>query len=103
MNYQVTIKKIPEMTVYYWEKRLKKYSDMMQVIPEIGEEVRKYNPDLKCCEPPYAFQESPGGAPHYHRDLFTSNINIHSIAVCFETWNNILFFMFPTVYFHVIH
>ena len=41
MKYQVTIKEIPEMTVYYWEKRLEKYSDMMQVIPEIGEEVRK--------------------------------------------------------------
>ena len=37
MKYQVTIKEIPEMTVYYWEKRLEKYSDMMQVIPEIGE------------------------------------------------------------------
>ena len=36
MKYQVTIKEIPEMTVYYWEKRLEKYSDMMQVIPEIG-------------------------------------------------------------------
>lgn len=46
MKYQITIKEIPEMTVYYWEKRLAKYSDMMQVIPEIGEEVRKYNPDL---------------------------------------------------------
>ena len=61
MKYQVTIKEIPEMTVYYWEKRLEKYSDMMQVIPEIGEEVRKYNPDLKCSEPPYEFCEYPDG------------------------------------------
>ena len=61
MKYQVTIKEIPEMTVYYWEKRLAKYSDMMQVIPEIGEEVRKYNPDLKCSEPPYEFCEYPDG------------------------------------------
>ena len=61
MKYQVTIKEIPEMTVYYWEKRLAKYSDMMQVIPEIGEEVRKYNPDLKCSEPPYEFCEYPEG------------------------------------------
>ena len=61
MKYQVTIKEIPEVTVYYWEKRLAKYSDMMQVIPEIGEEVRKYNPDLKCSEPPYEFCEYPDG------------------------------------------
>ena len=61
MKYQVTIKEIPAMTVYYWEKRLAKYSDMMQVIPEIGEEVRKYNPDLKCSEPPYEFCEYPDG------------------------------------------
>ena len=61
MKYQVTIKEIPEMTVYYSEKRLAKYSDMMQVIPEIGEEVRKYNPDLKCSEPPYEFCEYPDG------------------------------------------
>lgn len=61
MKYQVTIKEIPEMIVYYWEKRLAKYSDMMQVISEIGEEVRKYNPDLKCSEPPYEFCEYPDG------------------------------------------
>ena len=61
MKYQVTIKEIPDMTVYYWEKRLAKYSDMMQVISEIGKEVRKDNPDLKCSEPPYEFCEYPDG------------------------------------------
>ena len=61
MKYEVTIKEIPESIVYYTEKRLKKYSDIMQVIPAIGEEVRKLNPALKCAEPPYEFCEYPDG------------------------------------------
>ena len=61
MKYQVTVKNIPEKIVYYTEKRLEKYSDMMHVIPAIGEEVIKLNPNLKCAEPPYEFCEYPDG------------------------------------------
>ena len=35
--------------------------DIMQVIPAIGEEVRKLYPALKCAEPPYEFCEYPDG------------------------------------------
>ena len=61
MKYQVTVKNIPEKIVYYTEKRLEKYSDMMHVIPAIGEEFKKLNPNLKCAEPPYEFCEYPDG------------------------------------------
>ena len=50
-----------EKIVYYTEKRLEKYSDMMHVIPAIGEEFKKLNPNLKCAEPPYEFCEYPDG------------------------------------------
>ena len=57
MKYQVTVKEIPEMTVYSSETVLKKYSDCMQWIPAVGEECLKLNPGLKCAEPPYEFCE----------------------------------------------
>lgn len=57
MKYQVTVKEIPEVIVYYSEVRLPKYSDMMQYIPAIGEACMKCNPQLKCAEPPYEFCE----------------------------------------------
>ena len=50
-----------EKIVYYTEKRLENYSDMMHVIPAIGEEFKKLNPNLKCAEPPYEFCEYPDG------------------------------------------
>ena len=61
MKYQVTIKNIPEQIVYVVEKRLAKSSDMMHVIPAIGEEFKKLNPNLKCAEPRYEFCEYPDG------------------------------------------
>lgn len=57
MKYQVTIKEIPEMTVYYSEKRLAKIEDKMTFIPACGEEAKKLNPQLKCAEPAYEFVE----------------------------------------------
>lgn len=57
MKYQVTIKNIPQVIVYYWEKRIDKYSDIMQYIPAIGAECKRLNPNLKCAEPPYEFCE----------------------------------------------
>lgn len=57
MKYQVTVKEIPSIIVYYSEVKLANYSDMMQYIPAIGEECRKLNPDLKCIEPSYEFCE----------------------------------------------
>ena len=57
MNYQVTVKEIPEMIVYSSETVLAKYSDCMQWIPSVGAECLKLNPSLKCAEPPYEFCE----------------------------------------------
>jgi len=61
MNYQVTKKVIPEVIVYYSETVLNKYSDLMQWIPSQGEECMKFNPGLKCQDPPYEFCEYPDG------------------------------------------
>lgn len=57
MKYQVTIKEIPSAIVYYSEVRVSKYSDMMNLIPELGEECRTLNPKIKCVEPSYDFCE----------------------------------------------
>lgn len=57
MKYQVIVKVIPSIIVYYSEVKLPKYSDMMQYIPAIGAECMKLNPGLKCAEPPYEFCE----------------------------------------------
>lgn len=65
MKYQVTVKEIPGAIVYYSEVSLAKYSDMMQVIPAIGAECSKLNPNLKCAEPHYEFCEYLDGE---HKD-----------------------------------
>jgi len=57
MKYQVTMKEIPATTVYYTEMRIKAFSDMMQLIPELGAECLQLNPGLSCTEPPYEFCE----------------------------------------------
>ena len=57
MKYQVTIKEIPEMTVYSSETVLKKYSDSMEWIPSVGAECLALNPNMKCVNPPYEFCE----------------------------------------------
>ncbi|MDO5435605.1 MAG: MerR family transcriptional regulator [Clostridia bacterium] len=57
MKYQTTVKEIPAAIVYYTEVRVKHFSDMMQIIPELGAECMQLNPDIKCTEPPYEFCE----------------------------------------------
>ena len=57
MKYQVTVKEIPEMTVYSAETVLENTSDKMQWIPSVGAECLALNPDMKCTEPPYEFCE----------------------------------------------
>jgi len=57
MKYRITTKEIPEQIVYYTEVCIRNYSDMMQLIPEIGEECRTLNPTLTCAVPPYEFCE----------------------------------------------
>jgi len=61
MDYQAVIKHIPGAIVYTCEARVKSYSDMMTVIPGMGEEVLSLNPGLECANPPYEFCEYPEG------------------------------------------
>ena len=57
MSYQVTVKEIPETIVYYSEVKVKKYSDMMKIIPNLKKECLELNPQIKCTKPPYEFCE----------------------------------------------
>ena len=57
MKYQVTVKEIPSIIVYYTEIRVEAFSDMMKLIPELGAECRMLNPQIKCVEPGYEFCE----------------------------------------------
>lgn len=57
MKYQVTVKEIPATIVYYTEVRVKAFSDMMQLIPELGAECMALNPQIKCTELGYEFCE----------------------------------------------
>ena len=57
MKYQVTVKNIPAAIVYYTEVRVKAFSDMMKLIPELGAECMELNPGMKCANPPYEFCE----------------------------------------------
>lgn len=57
MRYQVTVKDIPATIVYYTEVRIKNFSEMMKLIPELGAECMELNPGIKCTNPPYEFCE----------------------------------------------
>ena len=57
MNYEVSIKTLPECTVYYKEGYLKKYSDSIEFILSSADECLKDNPNIKCIEPDYCFME----------------------------------------------
>lgn len=57
MSYQVTVKEIPEIIVYYSEVKVDNYSDMMKIIPSLRKEFKKLNPQIKCTKPPYEFCE----------------------------------------------
>ena len=57
MNYEVSVKALPECTVYYKEGYLKKYSDSAAFILSSADECLKDNPNIKCIEPDYCFME----------------------------------------------
>lgn len=76
MNYQAVIKEIPETIVYYEERRLDSYPDLMTFVPESGAECKRLNPNLKCTEPPYEFCEYLDGE-YRHKNILVR----HSEAV----------------------
>lgn len=55
MNYQAIIKELPECIVYYKRMIVPSYDAYFEVIPAIGKECLKANPDLKCVVPEYCF------------------------------------------------
>lgn len=55
MNYQATIKEIPEVIVYSTKATVKNFMDYFEIIPPIGEKLMKKYPDLKCATPEYCF------------------------------------------------
>lgn len=57
MKYQVIEKEIPEAIVYYTQVRVKNFSEMMTLIPELGQECHSLNPDIKLANPEYEFCE----------------------------------------------
>jgi DNA-binding transcriptional MerR regulator len=55
MNYQATIKELPECIVYSKKMTVPSYDAYFEIIPAIGELVKKKYPDLKCIIPEYCF------------------------------------------------
>ncbi|MBQ0071293.1 MAG: MerR family transcriptional regulator [Spirochaetales bacterium] len=76
MKYQVVEKVIPQQIVYSAETVLKKYADIMEWIPSVGQECLTLNPEISCADPPYEFCEYLDG------EYQETNIRIrHSEAV----------------------
>lgn len=55
MNYEVVLKELPEVIVYSRRMIIQNYDAYFQIIPKIGEEITKANPDLKSTVPEYCF------------------------------------------------
>lgn len=55
MNYSAVLKELPECIVYSRRMVVPNYDSYFELIPAIGEEVRKSNPKLKCAVPEYSF------------------------------------------------
>ncbi|QUH26610.1 MerR family transcriptional regulator [Serpentinicella alkaliphila] len=55
MNYQATIKELPECIVYSKTMKVPNYDAYFELIPAIGKTVSERYPDLKCVVPEYCF------------------------------------------------
>ncbi|NTV89333.1 MAG: MerR family transcriptional regulator [Clostridiales bacterium] len=55
MEYQVIIKELPEVIVYSKRMVIPNYDAYFGLIPAIGEEMKRTNPDIKCLVPEYCF------------------------------------------------
>lgn len=55
MDYKAVIKDLPACIVYSKEMIVPDYNSYFELIPAIGEEIGKVNPDLKCIVPEYCF------------------------------------------------
>ncbi len=55
LQYKAIIKEIPELIVYSKKMHLNSYQDYFDVIPPLGAEVTRLNPDIQCTFPTYCF------------------------------------------------
>lgn len=55
MEYQAVTRELPECIVYSKRMVVPDYDAYFTVIPKLGEEVMKHNPDIKCVVPEYSF------------------------------------------------
>ncbi|MCO1603730.1 MerR family transcriptional regulator [Desulfosporosinus nitroreducens] len=55
MNYEVVSKELPEVIVFSRRMVIPDYNYYFEIIPKIGEEVKKSNPEIKCTVPEYCF------------------------------------------------
>ena len=55
MNYEVALKELPEVIAYSRKIKVPNYDYYFDIIPKIGEELKKSNPDVKCTFPEYSF------------------------------------------------
>lgn len=55
MSYEVALKELPEVIVYSKRMVIPNYDYYFQIVPQIGEEVTRANPGLKCAVPEYCF------------------------------------------------
>jgi len=73
MNYSATIKDLPGCIVYSKKITIPNYDAAKQevyfdIIPQIGEEIAKQYPELKCATPSYCFISYPDGE-HKEKDV----------------------------------
>lgn len=55
MKYEVVMKTLPEVTVYYKEGVIEHYSDLTQFVLSSADECYATNPNIKCLEPDYCY------------------------------------------------
>ena len=55
MSYQAVVKDLPECIVYSKRMVIPSYDAYFTVIPQIGEDIKRANPNLKCLVPEYCF------------------------------------------------
>lgn len=61
MNYEATIKYTPSGIAYTKRMKLSGYEEYFKAIPELGKQMLKLNPDMKCGNPEYCFIVHVGG------------------------------------------
>ena len=55
MNYEATIKELPDYTIYYKEGVIKDFNGITEFILKSGEECKNANPNIECIKPDYCY------------------------------------------------